>query len=517
MANKTISLLMLQEIIRLKREGHTHSAIAEVLSTSRTTIIRYVGQIEHTGISYEELSQLSEKELYDLFGQTKPCINKSVRKEILSKNFPDYEKELLKTGVTRWTLWSEYKQAHGNGLGYTQFCHHFNEWRQSRDVYLHIEYKAGDKVLVDYAGKHLKYLNRDTGETVQLEIFIAILGASQKTYVEATQSQKLPDFLLSVENALWYFQGVPRAIVPDNLKSAVTRSSKYEPTLNEHFAGLARWYKTTVLPTRSYKPKDKALVEGAVKIVYHRIYAALRHRTFYSKTEVNQAIKQELKSYNAVLFKGRDYSREELFEQTDKPALQALPNERYPFYSYHLAKAQKNSHVYLGVDKHYYSIPYRYIGQRLRVVYSRQSVEIYDKTYTRIAVHQRSAKAYGYTTVKEHLPSSHQFVLDWSVEEFTARAEKSGPYVKELITKILQGKAHPEQGYKSCMGILQYAGKTGHERLNNACRRALYYQAFSYRAIRNILEKGMDSMPLPDQGQYHIPNHENQRGNQYYH
>ncbi len=515
MANKPISLIMLKEILRLKLKGLSNKQISKNLSLSRTTIVKYVKAMEDSGLSFKELNNLSEKDLHDLFSFT-PSSTVGSDYEILLEKFPVYEKELQKTGVSRQLLWEEYRQSYPEGLSYSQFCYHFQHWRSAQQVYLHIEHKAGEKMFVDYTGKLLEYIDKDTGEIIKVEVFVAILGASQMTYVEASPSQKSTNFIRSVENSLWFFGGVSQAIVPDNLKAAVNRSSKYEPTLNERFADFGKWYDTTILPTRSYKPKDKALVEGAVKIIYHRIYAKLRHQVFYSLTALNQAIHALLKEYNDTLFQGKDYSRKALFIQTEKATLAPLPVERYPSRSYYKAKGQKNSHVLLSPDKHYYSIPFKHVGEELRIVYDVKNVEIYDASHCRIAVHIREQKPFGYTSIKEHLPSTHQFVLEWSSEKFITWARKIGEDTQKLITTILELKAYPEQGYKSCMGILSFAKKVGSIRLNNASRRAIHFQVYNYGVIKTILEKSLDSQPLDTPVNNHIPAHENLRGSKYY-
>lgn len=371
-------------------------------------------------------------------------------------------------------------------------------------------------MFIDYAGKKLQIVDKETGEIKDVEVFIAILGASQYTYVEAVENQSLESFIRSVENAFWFFDGVPRAVVPDNLKSAVTRSSKYEPTINERFADFSSHYGTTVLPARSYRPKDKALVEGAVKIVYHRIYAALRNCTFYSLKELNEAIRELLEKYNRLLFQGKEESRYDLYLEMERSALEQLPVQKYELRKYKQAKVQKNCHVYLGEDKHYYSVPYKYIGYVVKIVYSGTLVEIYHN-YQRIASHKRNYKKYDYTTDPPHLPERHRHYLEWNPEYFINQAKLIGKPVEELIRQILNAKAHPEQGYKSCKGILSFGKVYGNARLNNACIRALDYQAYNYSVVKNILENRLDLLDDEDsQKQITIPFHNNIRGRKYY-
>jgi transposase len=518
MANKPIEFIMLKEILRLKNEGLSNLKISQSIGSSRTTVIKYLKLFESLDIPMDELLSLSDQQLSGFLAEQESPHRGDERQRYSSllELFPAIEKELKRVGVTRWHLWARYKQSCPDGYGYSQFCHHFQRWREQSDAYMHHEHKAGDKLFVDFAGKKLHITNKDTGEIVPVEVFVATLGASQKTYVQACRSQQVGEFIEACQNALHYFGGVPRAIVTDNLKSAVSKSDKYEPTLNENFAGFGTHYQVAILPARNYKPKDKALVEGAVKIVYHRIYARLHDKEFYSITQLNRdGIAPLLEQYNHAHFQGKSYSRQELFESTDQPALQPLPAERYALKLHNQVTVQKNCHIYLGEDKHYYSVPYRYIGSKVKVLYSVDDVEIYHENL-RIACHQRDYRKYGYTTCKEHLPSTHRFVSEWSPDRFRDWAGRIGPGCQQLVSTILEKAAHPEQGYKSCLGILGMAKKAGDERLENACRRALLFQAYNYSSVKNILEKGLDKVPETEPGSLNLPFHGNIRGKSYY-
>ena len=290
--------------------------------------------------------------------------------------------------MDKWNLWSEYKELETDGYAYSHFCRACNFYNQKQQVSAHFEQKSGDKLYVDYTGSKLHIVDKHTGEIKAVEVLVAVLGHSHYTYVDATLSQKKEDFITAIENALHYFQGVPKAIVTCNLKSAVTRSCKYEPQLNETFESFALHYATTILPTRAYKPKDKAIVEGAVNIVYRRIFAPLRDITFFSIRELNAAIKEQLEKYNSINFKGKDHSRKILFEQVEKDELDALPLERFELRSYNWQTVHKNSHIFLTEDKHYYSVSFKHISQKVKVVYSGTCVEIYAH-HSRIAAHRR--------------------------------------------------------------------------------------------------------------------------------
>ncbi|MDE3145103.1 MAG: IS21 family transposase, partial [Bacteroidota bacterium] len=410
----------------------------------------------------------------------------------------------------------EYKRNHPDGLGLSQFKHYYAQWKSQVNPTMHMEHKAGDKLYVDFAGDKLSIIDQQTGEIKQVEVFVAILGASQLTYVEAVMTQAKEDFIAACENALHYCGGVPAAIVPDNLKSAVTKSSKYEPTLNETFADFAEHYSTTILPARAYRPRDKALVENAVRIIYSRIYVKIKKGLYHSLEALNSAISVELEYHNNAHLRGRNYSRRQQFDEVEKNILMPLPPLRYEMKKYQYATVAKNGHVGLGTDKHYYSVPYKFIGKKVKILFSRHSVEIY-YNYERIALHNRTKSPYQYTTEKEHLASTHRFVSEWTPEKFISWSENIHEDVKLYILKILDRKQHPEQAYKSCVGILSFAKKVGNERLIKACQRALGYGAYNYKTIQKILERELDLRDAPDEtDQLKMPFHDNIRGENYY-
>jgi len=517
MANKTLEIVMLKEIIRHKQQGYSNKKIARIIGSSRTTVIKYLKLFEVSGFTYEKLIKLGEPELLALIQEqvTPSKSDESIRYSILLDLFPQMDKQLAKVGISRWNLWAEYKYKHPDGYSYSQFCYHFQQWRQQSEAYMNQQHKAGDKMFVDFTGKKLPYVDVETGEITEAEVFVAILGASQKTYVQACRSQKLEDFIDACQNALHYFGGVPRAIVPDNLKSAVIKSHKYEPVINENFAAFGQHYQTTILPARSLKPKDKALVEGAVRIIYYRIYSVVSKEQHEGLSNLNKAIEPPLETHNQMHFQKREYSREDLFETVDKPALGTLPVELYQIKHHKILKGQKNCHIYLTQDKHYYSFPFRYIGETLKVVYSLSEVEIYHKQH-RIAYHNRNLRKYGYSTVNEHMPSAHRFVSEWSPDKFTSWAQGIGPCCLDLIQIILKGKSHPEQTYRSCLGVLSLAKKVGKHRLDKACSRAIHYQVYNYAVVKRILDQGLDKEELISPSQQSIPFHQNIRGKEYY-
>lgn len=514
MANKPIAMNKLKTVIRLYVDGKGKRFIADYLEISKNTVTKYIRLFAHSKLSYQDIEQLSDRELYKLFQMpTEQEIPQQLK--VLRDFFPRVHKELKRPGVTRLHMWQEYIEKYPDGYGKTQFCSYYNKWRGITKPSMHIEHKAGDKLYVDYTGKKLQVIDKDSGECIDTEVFVSILGASQLIYLEATYTQRKEDFVSSVENALYYYNGVPSAIVPDNLKSAVIKSHRYEPTLNETFKDFAEYYGTTILPARAYKPKDKALVEGAVKIVYNSIYVALRNRQFYSIEELNTAIWELLEKLNDRKLNGRPYSRRELFNDIEKELLRPLPIERYQIKETAWATVMKIGHVILQKDKHYYSIPYEFIGRKVKLIWSTKQVWIYHN-YECIATHNRTRSLYNYTTLEDHLASSHKYIAKWNPEFFRSWAHNIDPSVEQLICDILQRKKYPEQAYRSCTGVLSLAKKVGNKRLADACARALEYGVCNYKMVQSILEKGLDNQEEKEEQENNIPSHNNIRGREYY-
>lgn len=503
----------IRQILQLFSQGRSKLLISEQTGIARNTVKKYLKEFESSKLTYDEVNALSDKELEALFIKPEQApLNPKL--ETLFNLFPSFDKELRRKGVTRQMLWEQYKLIHPLGVGRSQFNHYFSLWKKQVSPTMRMDHKAGDKMYVDFAGDRLEITDKQTGEIHQVEVFVAILGASQLTYAEAVMSQQKEDFIGACESALYYYGGVPAAIVPDNLKSAVKKSSKYEPVLNDTFADFAHHYNTTILPARAYRPRDKALVENAVRILYTRIYAKIRGEVYCTLEELNNAIKKELEHHNNLNLTGRNYSRRQQFDEIEKHTLLQLPELRYELKKNQYATVMKNGHVCLTADKHYYSVPYRYIGKKIKMMYSRHSVEFF-YNYERIAIHKRIKSPYNYTTEKEHLASSHRFVSDWTPERFLTWAEGIHEDVRLYILKILDRKQHPEQAYKSCVGVLGFAKKVGNERLIKACQRALGYGLYNYKTIQKILENKLEEQQEETE-QLPMPIHDNIRGENYY-
>ena len=488
--------------------------ISKALSVSRPVVAEYIHKIKKSKLTFKDIENISDDQLFLLIKKNLESENK--RYTTLANNFSTYMKELKKTGVNRHLLWEEYKQENPDGYGYSQFCFLFQKWITASEISMHINHKAGDKMFVDFTGKKLEITNRTTGEKQCVEIFVALLGASQLTYVEASTSQKKADWISLNQNALIYFGGVPKAIVPDCLKSAVTKCDRYEPDINKEYCDFARHYETTILPARALKPKDKALVEGAVKIVYTQIFAKLRDKIFYSLPELNTAIHELLEMYNARKMQRTGLSRIDIFNTTEKDMLQPLPTERYVFRNHCRLTVPKSYHIYLKDDQHYYSVPYHLRGCKVEIIYSNRVLEVYHNNM-RMCAHSRSTKAGGYSTLKEHMPEKHKWQDNHDPEKIIQRAIQIGAETEEVIRNILSQQQHPEKNYKSCEGVLHLKKMYSSQRINEACRRAIYFQNYNYKMIKNILNNNMDLVDLEIEiRQTSLPEHSNIRGINYF-
>lgn len=501
-----------KQILQWHSEGVSKKKMGLRAGVTRNTVKSYIRQFMSMNRPVEELLVMPDKELEELFA-AKPVYEPDERLKALTDLFPDIEKK-IKKGTTRIRLWEEYRAKHPDGYGLSQFKILYRRWAQMVNATMHVEHIAGDKVYVDFAGDKLSLVDPNTGEVVKVEVFVAILGSSQLTYVEATMNQQKENFIKACENALHYFGGVPQAIVPDNLKAAVIKSDRYEPTLNETFRDFVEHYGMAALPAGPYKPRHKALVEGAVKISYTTIYPVVRQKTYTTLDELNRAILIALEAHNNRLFQGRSYSRRQLFEEIERNALQPLPLYRYGIKSKRVATVMKNNHICLGEDKHYYSVPYRFIGKRVNVLYNIDSIDIYYRN-ERIASHKRNTRPFLYTTDPNHLASKHNFLSDWTPQKFIERATDIGEDTRVYIVEILGKRQHPEQAYRTCQGILSLSARVGKERLNAACRRAHFFGDYSYKTIVTILQKRLESESL-DMEQPMMPKHGNIRGGIYY-
>jgi len=513
MANQRTDMRKVRELLRLKFEQNLSNRQASLsIGIGKTAGSEYIAGFRRSGLSMDDLGNLTDDEL--ILALSPHHEEENERYQYLSTRFGRYENELKRTGVTLQLLWQEYRAQTECGFGYSQFCHHFRQWQKSSKVSMPISHKAGDKMYVDFTGNKVGIVDPTTGALTECEVFVAVLGASQYAYIEAVPSQKVADWIAVNENALHYFGGVPRAIVPDCLKSAVIKSDKYEPVLNDTFRDFARHYDTAIVPARALHPKDKSLAENFVKIAYQRIFAPLRNETFFSIEELNEAFWSQLDKHNNTPFQKKDHSRMGLFEELEKSELKALPVARYDLKEFCLLKVQYNHHIYLKEDQHYYSVPFQDTGKRVTVKYGSRVVEIYHNN-KRIAFHHRDRKPYGYTTKDEHRPATHQYVAGWNAQRFIDWGDKVAPETGKVIRSVLESKQHPEQGYKSCMGILSLAKKYDKSDFIKACNKALLVNCITYGFIDNTLKNKTYTLSN-EEVLSTIPFHNNIRGKENY-
>lgn len=502
----------IKEVLRLKWDlGLSNREIAISCDIAHSTVGAYLRRARRAGLSWPLPEGLGEEELEELLFPPPPQLPAEERPPI---DWQWVHRELTRRHVTRKLLWQELCEDVEGAYSYTRFCELYREWAGALEISMRGIYKAGHKLFVDWAGHAMEITDPETGQIREAPIFVATLGCSNYTYVEAAPSQQLADWIGAHVRAFSFFGGVPRVIVPDNLKTGVTKPNYYEPDLNPTYKKLAAHYTTCVLPARVRHPKDKAKVEAAVRLVSERILAPLRDRTFFSVQEVNEAIAPLLDALLERPFQQLPGNRKSFFAATDQGALQPLPAEPFTPQIWKNVRAGIDYHV--TIDGHHYSVPYTHRKKQLEARITASTVEIFSRG-ERIASHQRSARKYGQTTVPEHMPDRHRRYLEWSPERFRRWAATLGPATEELITKLLEKETYPERAYRRCMGILTLAARVEEGRVEAACRRALAVGAISYKSVKSILEKNLDRRPLPQRSADRKPiEHPHIRGPQYY-
>ncbi len=517
MSKKRLAVRKTKEILRLKlTEGRTNREVAQSVKCSPSKVSNCMARFESSGLSWPLPPEMDDESLEAKLYYSGPLFPTSQRE------VPDLgyvHTELRRKHVTLYLLWEEYKQTHPeDGYQYSRFCDLYRRYRKTLDVTMRQTHKAGDKGFVDWSGDGIDIVDRETGEVTEAPVFVGVLGASGYTFVTAKENRESRQWIRCHMEMYEYFGGVPAATVPDNEKTGVTHPCLYEPDLNLTYAEFASHYNTAVLPTRPYKPKDKAKVENGVLNAQRWILAALRNHTFFSLDQANEAIAEKLEDYNARKYKRLDVSRKELFDTLDRPVLRPLPSRRYEYGEWSKPKVNIDYHV--EVDKHFYSVPYRLVGERMEARRTATTVEVIFKG-KRVASHRRSYVKGGATTISAHMPESHQAHLEWTPSRIISWARKSGEYTARVAETIMASRQHPEQGYRSCLGIMRLGKKYGDKRLEDASQRALVIGSPSYKTIRSILDKGLDKQPLPpvqtEIKTETLPDHENIRGPEYYH
>jgi transposase len=508
-----LSMRKIREVLRLTLEaGLTTRQIAGSLQTARSSVGECLRRFRESGLSWPLPTGLSDADL------EQRLFSPPVRSPGLTRPVPDWavvHQELKRKGVTLALLWQEYKLAHPDGFQYSRFCDQYRVWAGTLDVVMRQTHLAGEKLFVDYAGHTAEVVDRTTGEILPAQVFIAVLGASNYTYAEATWTQQLPDWIGAHVRAFAFFGGISAAIIPDNLKSGVTHAHRYEPDLNPTYADLAAHYGVAVLPARVRKPRDKAKVEVGVQVVERWILAALRHRPWFSLAELNQAIRELLTRLNQRPFKKQPGSRQSLFETLERPALRPLPAVPYEFAEW--KKARVHIDYPVEIDGHYYSVPYRLVKTQLDIRATARTVECFHQGQ-RVASHVRSPQRGQHTTVPEHMPIAHREHAEWTPQRLLRWAEQVGPATAGVIQTLFERRAYPQHAFRAALGILRLAKGFGAERLEAASQRALRLGACSYKSLHSILKQGLDQQPLPEPA---APtpaiDHDNLRGPTYYH
>ena len=514
MAGKPKPMSQIKQLLRLHEQGHSIKSIARNLGVSRNTVKAYLIKLSTGLLPVGELLALEDPVLEGKFHAGNPAY-KDPRFEHLSMNLDYFIAELKRVGVTKKLLWEEYKAAYQPGYAYSQFCFHLQQQSIARKPGMKLEHLAADKLFIDFAGKPLHYINRLTGELIPCQVFVATLPFSDYSFAIAVPSQCIADFLYALRCCINELGGTPAVLVPDNLKSAITKADRYEPEINRALEDFANHYKITVIPARVRKPKDKALVENQVKLVYNRVYARLRNRQFFDLASLNLAIKEKIKAHNQTRMQQKPYCREERFLAAEKHLLGALPPTDFEVKYYAEPMVAKNNYIYLGKDKHYYSVPFAFIGIRVKVIYTRSMVHIYARG-KQIAVHIRSHQQGGHSTVKEHLCSHHQHYLDRSPDYYIEKAKFRSPELHLLTQLIFKQPQHPEQLYRTCDGLLRLQKTAPPAAFSKACEIAIEYKNFSYKFVERILKNKMEDHQDTPVKKQALPEHNNIRGKNYY-
>lgn len=507
-----LTMRRIRDVLRLKfAQGLSERAIAASLGLGKGSVGAYLRRAREAGLSWPLPDALDDDSLELLLFPASPTVPDP------NRPVPDWsmiDKELRRRGVTRMLLWQEYRAQHPDGFGYTWFCTHFDAWKGRVRPSMRQTHVGGEKVFVDFAGDTIDIVDPDTGEVHAVKLFVAAMGASSFTYAEAVASEGLEDWIGAHTRMFRYLGGVPKAVVPDNLKSAVIKPDRHDPGLNRTYAEMAEHYGTAILPARPYKPKDKSKVEVAVQVSQRWILARLRNRRFFSLAELNAAIRPLLDDLNTRIMRDYGASRADLFATLDRPNLLPLPAETYAFARWKRARVAPDYHI--EADGCWYSVPFGLIRQLVDLRITQTAVEVFHRG-KRVASHARNPGRRSHVTVPDHMPSSHRRYAEWTPARILASAEKLGPSVAAFCQIVMEDRPHPEQGFRTCLGVLSLAKSFEPERLDAACRRGVMIKARSVSSIRSILKTGLDRAFLEPETEELPLQHPNIRGQNYYH
>lgn len=519
MAAKSIDMTKLKELIRLRME---HTGIREIgrsLDMDKKTVSKYVKLVEKDPLGLDGLLSLDDPVLEHRYTNGNAAFSDDRFKDLMGR-LEYIAKELQKTGVTLYLLWQEYKQDYPDGYGYTQFCFHVNQHLKTQHLSFKMEREGGKEIFVDFTGSKPSYVDRETGEVVECEVFVASLPASDYSFALAVPSQTIDDFVYAINECFKFLGGTPKIIVTDNLKAAVTKADRYEPTINHIMERLADHYGCVTIPARACHPKDKPNAEGDVRIVYQRIFAPLRNKTYFSIDEINKDVRMLIHKHNQTRMQQYNATREERFLALEQPALKPLNVGPYLIEYETELTVINNSHVYLGRDKHYYSVPFKYIGKKVKVIYTRELVSIYADG-KKIAVHRRDRTPGGYTTDKTHMPSYYDDYAHATPQRYIDRAYRASAMLGEVIRRIFASHPDivPERFYKSCDGLLHLQKTSDPLVFEKACKAALLYDKCNYPFIGQMVKTKCAGLPGAEHVQedlFPTADHPNLRGKKYY-
>jgi len=514
MTTERLSMRKTKEILRQKWTlARTNREIARSVSVSAGTVGKTISRAKAVKLDWPQVQLLDEQQLeVRLYGLPTPPTH--------NRPLPSMEyihQELRKRGVTLQLLHVEYLESYPDGYKYTQFCEYYRQWLGKRRLVMRQSHRAGEKIFVDYSGKKPYIVDQNSGECIEVELFVAVVGASNYTYVEATRTQKAHDWIASHVRALEYFGGASEMIVPDQLRSAVSRPCWYEPGIQRTYQEMAEHYGTAIVPARPGKPRDKAKVEVGVQIAQRWVLARLRNQTFFSLADLNERILELVEQLNGAIMRVYGKSRRQLFVELDKPALKPLPQGRFVYGLWKL-DVGVNIDYHVQIDFHYYSVPYQLMGERVDVKQYPMTLEVYYKG-RRVTSHLCSCKRGGFTTKTEHMPKAYREHMKWSPSRLIHWGTTIGQNTAKLIEAILSDRPHPEQGYRSCLGILRLGKQYGSQRLESACGRALWSGGRTFRHVEAILKNALDRLPVgqpPTEPRPPIPVNDNVRGPAYY-
>ena len=513
MPGARLPMRKIRDVLRLTAAGMSSCKIAASLSIGATTVIDCLHRARAVGVGWPLSNDMTDEVLEArLFPASTVFIAGRERRPL--PDWPTIHRELKRPGVTLQLLWQEYRAQHPGGYGYSRFCDFHRAWEKRLSPTMRQAHVTGERMFVDYAGAKLQVVDATTGEVLTAQLFVAALGASSYVYAEATWTQSLIDWIGSHVRTFTFYGGVTSQTVSDNIRAGITKACFYEPAVNRTYAEMAAHYGTAIVPARPYKPRDKAKVESAVQVATRWVIAKLRNRTFFSLVELNAAIRELVDQLNNRVTRHLGASRRSLFEEVERSALKSLPAEPYVYAEWKECRVGIDYHI--EVEKHYYSVPYQLLREQVWARITERTVEVFHHG-KRVAAHVRSSSNRKHTTVREHMPSSHRRYADWTPESIKRQAGEIGPNTSALVEIILRERTHPEQGFRSCLGILRLIKSYGCERLEAACERALQIGARSYTNVHSILKNNLDRKRPATTTDGPAIAHDNIRGPTYFH